>query len=514
MKGSASRPIEPLTGTSLIVASVAIGLASFMAVTDITIANVSIPTISGNLGVSSEIGEWAITFFAIANSICIPLTGWLSRRFGQVRLFLMSVGAFTIASVLCGMARNFESLLAFRVLQGMVSGPIVPLSQALLVAIFPPEKRTFALAMWAMTNMAGPVAGPVLGGWLTDDYSWPWIFLVNAPVGLAVVAVTGTMLKGRDTQTTRLAVDFRGLLLLAVAIGCLQITLDRGRILDWFSSPVIVSTAVLSVLGFVFLVIWELGEKHPIVDLSLFRHRNFTMGTIAVAIGFGLYFAALVLIPLWLQTDMHYTATWAGLATAPMGVFGILLAPLLGRWVQRGDARVFASLAFVAWSLVAWWRASMTTQADASLIASACLAQGIGIGLFLTPLVSLSLAGLPPDRLASASGLQTAIRMMAGSLVASTAQTYWDRSARHYQNVLVDALDPDRPAVAASLDRLQQAGLGPESAWAVVWNHVQVQADMLALNDFFLFSSLAFAASIGVVWLARNPRAPKPARGP
>lgn len=506
MTYAAPGPITPMSGPALVLAAIAVSLASFMAVVDITIANVSIPTISGNLGVSAEIGEWAITFFAIANSICIPLTGWLSRRFGQVRLFVGAVALFTLASVMCGLAPTFESLLVARVLQGMVSGPIVPLSQALLVAIFPPHKRTFAVAMWAMTNMAGPVAGPVLGGWITDDFSWPWIFLVNAPVGIFVVAFTMAMFKGKDTPSVKLPVDIVGLLLLAVAIGCLQITLDRGRILDWFSSPIICVTALCSLLGFVVLIVWELGEKYPILDLTLFRHRNFTMGTIAVAIGFGLYFAALVLIPLWLQTDMGYTATWAGLVTAPMGVFGILLAPLLGRWVQKRDARLFASLAFVAWALVAAWRATMTTDVGAATIALACLAQGVGIGLFLTPLVALSLAGLAPERLAAASGLQTAIRMMSGSLVASLAQTFWDHRSRFYQNRLVDQLSPFRDAVTHQIDVLRAAGFADAQAWAVVWRHTMMQADMLSLNDFFLISSLGFTLSVGIVLMARAPK--------
>lgn len=499
------RPIEPLSGVSLIVATIAISLASFMAVTDITIANVSIPSISGNLGVSPEIGEWAITFFAIANSICIPLTGWLSRRFGQVKLFIMSVMAFTIASLLCGLAQNFESLLAFRVLQGMVSGPIVPLSQALLVAIFPPNKRTLALSMWAMTNMAGPVAGPILGGWLTDAYSWPWIFFVNLPIGVVVVLVTSIMLKGRETPTAKLPIDLLGLILLALAIGSLQLTLDRGRILDWFSSPFIMTSSIICILSLIFFVIWELGDKHPIVDLSLFKYRNFTIGTIAVAIGFGLYFAALVLIPLWLQIDLHYTPTWAGLATAPMGIFGILLAPLLGRWVQRNDARIFASLAFIAWSLVAWWRTSMTTQVDMHTIALICLAQGIGIGLFLTPLVSLSLNGIPPERIAAASGLQTSIRMMSGSLIASLAQTYWDQRSRYYQNVLVDALPNDLPTVRHGLNELTIQNFNTQQSWSLIWKETVIQADMLALNDFFLWSSILFAFSVGLIWFLKNP---------
>lgn len=509
MNRAAPQPIAPLAGTPLVLAAIAISLASFMAVVDITIANVSVPTISGNLGVSAEIGEWAITFFAIANSICIPLTGWLSRRFGQVRLFLMAVAAFTVASVLCGLAPNFESLLAFRVLQGMVAGPIVPLSQALLVAVFPPNRRSFAVAMWAMTNMAGPVAGPVLGGWLTDDYSWPWIFLVNAPVGLFVVAAARSLLKGRDTPTVRLPIDLAGLLLLALAIGCLQVTLDRGRIMDWFAAPVICVTALLSALGFVALVWWELRQRHPIIDLHLFAHRNFAVGTLAVAIGFGLYFAALVLVPLWLQTDMGYKAIWAGLVTAPMGVFGILLAPLLGKWVQHGDARRYASLAFVAWALVAWWRASMNTDVAPATIALACLAQGVGIGLFLTPLVTLSLAGLPADKVATASGLQTAIRMMSGSLLASLAQTFWDQRSRFYQNRLVDTLAPMQDRIGSMLDTLGQAGLTQQQSWAALWRQVGIQADMLALNDFFLLSSAGFALSIGVVWLARAQKTPR-----
>lgn len=503
---SAKTPLQPLAGTPRVLAALTLGLASFMAVVDVTIANVSVPTISGNLGVSPEEGEWTITSFAIANAICIPLTGWLSRRFGQVRLFVGSVAAFTVASVLCGLAPSFESLLAFRVLQGAVSGPIVPLSQALLVAVFPPERQALAVAMWAMTNMGGPVAGPVLGGWITDQYSWEWIFLVNTPVGLFVVVSAALLFRGHDTPTVRLPVDSRGLVLLAVAIGCLQVMLDRGRTLDWFASPFICVTAVTAALGFVFLVVWELGEKHPIIDLRLFAHRNFAVGTIAVAVGFGLYFAALVLIPLWLQTNMGYSSTWAGLVTAPMGVFGILLAPFLGRWVRKADARPFASLAFVAWALVAWWRATMTVQVNADTIALACLAQGIGIGFFLTPLVSLSLIGLPPEKLASASGLQTAIRMMSGSLIASLAQTFWDERARFHQTHLVEALTPFNDTTTATIAQLGRTGFGEDQVWAVIARQLDVQAHMLSLNDFFLFSTFAFTAALAIVWFARAPR--------
>lgn len=500
-------PITALGGPKLALAAMTFGLASFMAVVDITVANVSVPTIAGNLGVSSEEGEWTITFFAIANAICIPLTGWLGRRFGQVRLFVSSVAAFTLASVLCGLAPTFETLLVARILQGAVAGPIVPLSQALLIAVFPPERRTFAVAMWAMTNMAGPVAGPMLGGWITDEYSWPWIFLINAPVGVAVVTVTCALLRGRDTQTVRMPIDVRGLLLLALAVGCMQITLDRGRTLDWFASPFICAMAVLSVTGFCLLIIWELGEANPIIDLRLFEYRNFAVGTITVAIGFGLYFAALVLIPLWLQTNLGYSSTWAGLVTAPMGIVGIVMAPFLGKWVAKGDARFYGSIAFAAWAVVAYWRSGMTTAVSAGEIALIHLAQGVGIAFFLTPVVSLSLTGLPPEKLASASGLQTAIRMMSGSLIASLAQTFWDERTRFHHTHLVDKLSVLGHRATSAVKALGNAGLSSQQAWAVIGNHVDVQASMLALNDFFLFSSVAFLIALAFIWLARTSNA-------
>jgi len=504
-----TRPIEVLHGGKLALAAVTIGLASFMAVVDITIANVSIPTISGNVGVSAEEGEWVITLFAIANAIFIPLTGWLSQRFGQVRLFVGAVALFTLASILCGMAWSFESLLAFRILQGAVAGPIVPLSQALLVAIFPPNKRALAVAMWAMVNMAGPVAGPLLGGWITDQYSWPWIFIVNAPVGVFVVALTAIMLRGQDTPTRLRPVDVIGLVLLAVAMSTLQITLDRGRILDWFSSPTIVVCAIVAVLALIGLVIWELDDEHPVIDLRLFAHRNFAAGTAAVSIGFGVYFGAIVLLPLWLQTDMNYSATWAGLATAPLGLFGIVLAPLMGRWVGRYDPRLLASGAFVTWALVAFWRSTMTTDVDFNTIALGCLVQGLGIAFFLSPLVSLSLAGLPQEKLAAASGLQTAIRTMSGALFSSIALTLWDRRARVHQNHLVDGLSTLNDNTAQSVAALHSSGLSTQQIWAAIDRQVTIQANMLSLNDFFYLSMVLFALALGLVWLARSPHAVK-----
>jgi DHA2 family multidrug resistance protein len=505
---SAPQPLAPLSGGRLVVTALALGLASFMSVVDTTIANVSIPTISGNLGVGTEEGEWAITSFAVTNAIFIPLTGWLSRRFGQVRLFLGAVAAFTFASVLCGLAWTFDQLLIFRVLQGAVAGPIVPLSQALLVAVFPPDKRTLALSMWGMTNMAGPVAGPLLGGWITDNFSWPWIFFVNAPVGLFVVLVPAVMLRGRDSATAKLPIDLPGLVLLAVGVGCLQLMLDRGRTLDWFASPFICTMAVLAAVGLVALVIWELGAAHPIVDLRLFSYRNFAAGTAALGAGFGLYFAFLVLVPLWLQTSLGYTATWAGLATAPMGVFGVILAPFIGRWVTRHDPRLFATVALLVWAMVNIWRSELVAAVDVGTIAWMQLGQGLGIALFLIPIVSLSLAGMPADRIASATGLQNAIRMLSGSLMASLVQTLWDRRARLHEGHLVERLHPHHPETAAAIDSLGHAGAVGEQGWAILARMLNLEAHMLAIDDLFRLSAFSYLAILGLVWLARPPARP------
>src|SRR5262245_6200367 len=303
---------RPLTGASLALASIALAVGTFMQVLDATIANVSIPTIAGNLGVSVNQGTWVITAFAVANGVSVPMTGWLMQRFGVVRTFVASVLLFTLASFLCGIAWNLESLVFFRVLQGGVSGPMIPGSQALLIMIFGRSRQATALAIWSMTTLVAPICGPILGGYISDNYTWPWIFLINVPVGIACGAICWAQMKDRETPTRKLPVDGVGFGLLVIWVGALQVMLDNGKDADWFASPVIVAEALIAVVGFVAWLIWELNEKHPIVDLSLFKSRNFTLGTIAFCLGFAVFFGNALLMPLWLQTQMHYIATWAG----------------------------------------------------------------------------------------------------------------------------------------------------------------------------------------------------------
>src|SRR5271170_6559655 len=268
-------PLAPLQGGALAIGTVALSLATFMNVLDTSIANVSIPAIAGDLGVSPDQGTWVITSFGVANAISLPLTGWLTRRFGQVRLFLASVVLFVIASFLCALAPTLPLLILFRVLQGAVAGPMIPLSQSLLLASYPKNRAGSALAMWSITTLVAPVVGPLLGGWITDNISWPWIFYINVPVGIAAALITWVIFRERDTATAKVPVDAVGLGLLVLWVGAMQVMLDKGKDLDWFNSSQIVALAVVAVVAFVVFLIWELTEEHPIVDLSLFRRRNF-----------------------------------------------------------------------------------------------------------------------------------------------------------------------------------------------------------------------------------------------
>jgi DHA2 family multidrug resistance protein len=308
---------KPLEGAQLVIMTIALSLATFMQVLDSTIANVAIPTIAGNLGSSLSQGTWVITSFGVANAISIPITGWLARV-GEVKLFLWSTTAFAIASWACGVSNSLTMLIFFRVIQGIVAGPLIPLSQSLLLSNYPPAKRSIALALWSMTVIVAPICGPILGGYISDNYHWGWIFFINVPIGVAVVMMTLQTLRNRNPYRTA-AYRRRRLALLIIGIGSLQVMLDRGKELDWFASNEIIILTIVAVVAISFLIVWELTDDNPIVDLSLFKSRNFTIGCLCISLAYMLYFGAIVLLPQLLQEVYGYTATWAGLASAPVG---------------------------------------------------------------------------------------------------------------------------------------------------------------------------------------------------
>jgi DHA2 family multidrug resistance protein len=495
----------PLSGGVLAVTALALALGTFMQVLDTSIANVSIPTIAGDLGVSSDQGTWVITSFAVSNGVSVPLTGWLMQRFGVVRTFLLSVLAFTAASLLCGLSWSLPSLIVFRVLQGAVSGPMIPGSQALLINIFGPARRGIALAIWSITALVGPIAGPVLGGYISDNYNWPWIFFINIPVGVFCGFICWRFLRSQETPTRKLRVDVIGIGLLVVWVGALQIMLDKGKDLDWFQSTPIVVLALVTVIGFAAWLIWEMTESAPIVDLSLFKSRSFALGTLALCLGYAVFFGNVVLMPLWLQEQIGYTATWAGLVTAPSGLVAVLISPLIGRLMARYDARWFASASFLCFGISFLMRARLT--ADASFVSFVLpqLVQGMAMGMFFVGLLAIMFDRLPPQKVPAASGLSNFLRIVAGGFATSLITTFWDRREAFHQSRIVELVTPYDPTAVQSLSQLHALGLSDQAAAGLLTRGVIGQAYLLSSLDMFYVSGWLALALIPLCWLVPRP---------
>ena len=494
----------PLTGVKFVIGTFAVALATFMNVLDSSIANVAIPTLSGNLGVSVDEGTWVITLFAASNAVSIPLTGWLTQRVGQVKLFVGAILLFVLSSAACGLAPNLLLLLAARVVQGAVAGPLVPLSQALLLASFPKDKSSSALSLWAMTATVGPIAGPALGGWITDRYSWSWIFYINVPVGLFAAGVIWMIYRERDTPARKLPIDKVGLISLIVWVASLQIMLDKGKDLDWFNSPVIWLLTIVAAVGFVFFLIWELTEEKPVVDLRLFARRNFAGGTVAISVAFALFFANLVVLPQWIQGYLGYRSVDAGLVTAPLGIFSVVLAPVMGKIMPRSDMRVLATLAFIGFAGVFLMRSHYTTGVDTYTLVLPTLLQGIPTALFFTPLTAIILSGLPPERIPSAAGLSNFARIFAGAVGTSLLSTGWNNRTILHHERLIEQTSVNNPTFTGAIATLENTlGASADKARAFFEYSLNTQAAMLGLNDIFWLSAVIFILIIPLIWLTR-----------
>jgi DHA2 family multidrug resistance protein len=494
----------PMVGGQRALTAFALALGTFMMVLDSTIANVSLPTIAGNLGVSSDNSTWVITAFAVANGIGVPLTGFLMGRFGVVRTFCASVVLFTIASFLCGIAWDLPSLIIFRVLQGGVSGPMMPGSQALLISVFPPDKRGTALGIWSMTTLVAPIMGPILGGFISDNYHWSWIFLINVPFGLFVAFTCWGQLKDRDTPRRKVPIDTVGLGLLVLWVGSLQVVLDLGKNADWFQDTTICVTAVIAGVGFLAWLIWEMTDANPIVNLSLFRFRNFALGSLALSLGYAVFFANTLLFPLWLQTQLGYTATWAGLVAAPSGVVAVVLTPFVARSSGKVDARILATISFAAFAVSYWMRSGLNTNAGFADFVIPLMVQGIAMSTFFLSMLTILLDGIPPEQLPSATGISNFTRIVAGSFAASIITTAWDRREALHQGRISEAVGSGAP-LQMSRDGLAHLGLTDVQAAGVVTRQMVGQAYLLASTDLFRISAYLCIVLGVLVWITRRP---------
>jgi MFS transporter, DHA2 family, multidrug resistance protein len=495
----------PLLGSRKALTAVALALGTFMQVLDTSIANVSIPTISGNLGVSTDQGTWVITSFAVANGVSVPLTGWLMQRFGVVRTFVASVILFTVASLLCGLAWSLPSLIMFRVLQGGVSGPMIPGSQALLINVFGPNKRSTALSIWSITTLVAPIAGPLLGGYISDNYVWPWIFLINVPVGIVCAWVCWSNLKSQETPTHKLPIDRIGLVLLFVWVGCLQIMLDKGKDLDWFHSALIVSLALITVVGFAAWLIWELTEEHPIVDLSLFKSRSFGLGTLVQCVGYAVFFGNIVLMPLWLQSYLGYTATWAGLVTAPSGVTAIFTSFMMGSLMRRFDPRAIAASAFALFAISYFMRAGLTADSSYWVFVAPQLVQGLAMGMFFVATLAVVFDGLPAHKVPAASGLSNFIRITAAGFATALITTFWDRREALHQSRLADTVTQYAPAYQQSLAQMHLFGMNDQAAAGAMTQAMIGQSYLLSSLDLFYISAWLSVALVPLCFIVRRP---------
>lgn len=492
----------PLRTPQLVIITIALALATFMQVLDTTIANVSIPAIAGELGVTSTQGTWIITAFTASNAIAMPLTGWLAKRFGEVKLFVFSTLLFAITSMLCGFAPSYPLLIAARVLQGAVAAPMMPLSQSLLLSNYPHAKKGLALAFWAMTATIGPIAGPLLGGYITDNFSWSWIFYINVPIGILSSFVVWQMLKDRETKTFKFPIDYIGLILLIIGVGALQIMLDKGNELDWFASSEIIALALTTVVCVSFFIVWELFDENPVIDLSLFKNRNFTIGTITLSLGYTVFLGGGVVFPLWLQTQLGYTAFWAGFASASVGIFAFLFSPIVGNNLHRLNLQILVTISFILFAISYFWMANFTTDIDIIQASLPRLVMGVGMAMFFVPLTSIIISEIEPFKIASAMGVVNFLRILGGGLGTSIAVSMWSTRGDYYHAIYSEQITQFSHVTQQFITAIAQTSLSP---LALINSIIDQQALTRANDDILLLSGYIFLALIVLIWFAKPP---------
>lgn len=480
-----------------IAAGLLLALSNFMVMLDLTIANVSVPQIAGNLGITLEQGTWIITSYAVAEAICVPLTGWLAQRFGTVRVFMLAMFGFGVFSLLCGMSVTLGMLVAARIGQGLCGGPIMPMSQALMMRVFPPEQRSAAMGLWAMTVIMAPALGPIVGGYITDEMTWHWIFLINVPIAAGCIAAAWLLLRPLETGTRRVPIDRVGLFLLAFWVGCFQIMLDIGRDHGWFEDWKIVALAIGAGVGFLVFLIWELTEDHPVVELHIFRHRAFSVCLLTMALGFSAFFSGVVAVPQWLQMSLGYTASDAGLVVAIQAMMALCSAPLVARLMGHVDVRILISGGLVWMGFAGLLRTQWNSTTDFSTLVWTMCAQGVAVPFMMLPLTAASLSAVRGNETASAAGLQNFVRSVALAFGTSVVLTIWSDAQRVSRSEMVGKVQPeDAQAILAG------RGFDTEQSRELISRLVDFEATTMGLNHAFMISSLVLFIAAAVIWLS------------
>ncbi|MCB1181030.1 MAG: DHA2 family efflux MFS transporter permease subunit [Chlamydiia bacterium] len=494
----------------LIVLTFSISLGTLLISLDQFIANVSIPTISGVLGISQNNGAWVITSFTIASAISLPLVGWLSSLFGQRNVFCMSCLLFSVASFLCGLANSFTLLLTFRVFQGLVSGALIPLSQTLLLLLYPSEKKGLAMGLWGLVVMGGPTVAPLIGGWITENYGWEWIFYINVPIGTFAGLVTFFVLSPWESMKKNIPIDVVGILLIVMAVVSFQVMLDKGQDLDWWNSYFIRILVIAAIFCFCLFIPWELFKKNPLLDLSFFKSRNFTLASIMISVAMLVIFGSCIVFPIWVQAQLGYTPFWSGLTLAPFGFLAIFLFPMMGIVQQVIDRRIWIAMGFLIFAGTFFWYSKLNPYVTYWDISLPRLLQGAGFAFLYVPLTTIAFTGIPSERLHHAATLFSFVRILFLSFGISLSVTFWERRESFYQSRFVEYMIPSNPAFVPYFERLRVLGLEGKTAAAFADQMVNIQAFTMSLLD---LSLLASYICIGMMVLLFFFRSPKKAQG-
>ena len=503
-----------------------ISIATFMVVLDTSIANVALAHIAGSVGASYDEATWVITSFLVANAITIPISGWLADVIGRKPYYMLSVALFTLASFFCGTATSLSFLVVARIIQGIGGGGLAPVEQSMMADTFPPEKRGLAFALYSVVVIIAPVLGPSLGGWITDNYSWHWVFLINLPVGILslilvsifVVEPPALKRRSRELRAGGLRVDFVGFLLAALFLGCLEVTLDRGQRDDWFGSNMIVTTTIASAVAFIAFIPWELTRRDPIVRIRLYGRRNFLIANIFLLLLGVIVFGTTQFIPQFLQEVLGYTATNAGLALTLGGVATLFVVPIAGILTGRIDQRVLIGFALVIQGVALWNMSQFTTQISFHDAAIARMIQSIGLPFFFIPVTNAGYVGLRPEENNQASALMNVSRNLGGTFGISLVQTMLERRAQVHQSQYVETLNPLNPNYQAAIQNtahvLMSQGVAQakamSAATAIIYQNLQQQAQMLSYIDVFHTLMWIVFGVLPLVILMRKPEGRSP----
>ena len=499
-------------------------LATFMEVLDTTVVNVSIPHIAGDLASTNEEGTWVVTSYLVSNAIVLPISGWLANYLGRKRLLLLCVAGFTITSLCCGMANSLAQLIIFRVLQGLTGGGLQPLAQAILLETFPKERHGHAMAAFGIGILLAPILGPTLGGWITDNYSWRWIFYLNLPVGiLSLFLMNRYVFDPHYVKRGEGKVDLWGIGFLALGIGSLQVLLDTGQRKDWFSSSYILTFTALCVFGLVALIVRELTTEHPVVDLRVLKNRSFSAGVMLISLlGFVLY-ASLVLLPLYLQTLMGYPAYNSGLALSPRGIGALLFTPLAGHLTTKIDPRRLLFVGLVLGSITMFDLSGLNLYAGFWDICWAQILQGVALSFLFIPLMALAMARIQPEKMGNATSIFNLMRNIGGSVGIAIMTTFLARRTQMHQNHLVANITAGNLKTLMMLRGMQanfyahgaDAVTASRKSLAALYGLVQEHASMLAFVEAFWLMGVVFLLMIPFLPLLQyTKRKPSPPARP